>query len=103
MGGPNEWTAEDRAKVLARTIEKRLQCPECGTRRDEWDPKRGGHRQAYTAISDMCHGCRISGEAYSGATKDNPNIHGIKVHLEPTVNHPQYRPSLKPKKVNPSR
>lgn len=99
MGGPNVWTAEDRNKVLARIIEKRLQCPDCGTRRDEFDPKKGGHWQAYQATTDQCHGCRISEEAYLSATKNNDQ-RGIKVRLEPTKFHP-YDPLRQ--KVKPSR
>lgn len=32
-------------------------CPNCGTRPAEWDPAKGGHKDAYAATGRMCMGC----------------------------------------------
>ena len=92
LGGKDEWGPEDRAKVLAWYIEQVLTCSECGTQQAEWDPKQGGHLQAYDVKSWACNGCRLSQEVYSSTMKDNPDLHGIKVRLVPTRNHPYSAP-----------
>jgi hypothetical protein len=76
---------------MAWYIEKALACPMCGTRKDEWDPQQGGHLHAFEAKSWICHGCRITQEVTSTAHKDNPDLHGIKVRLQPTKFHPSYK------------
>jgi hypothetical protein len=57
LGGPARWTDEDREKALAWAELDRQTCNRCGTRDEEWDPARGGHRRAYTFEPDICPGC----------------------------------------------
>lgn len=63
-------------------------CSDCGSRADEFDPKKGGHWQALTADVYTCHGCRLAQEALSSRTKDAPDLKGQKVRLQPTIYHP---------------
>jgi hypothetical protein len=57
LGGPPRWTQQDREKALAWAELDRQTCNRCRTRDEEWDPARGGHRQAYTFEPDVCPGC----------------------------------------------
>lgn len=57
LGGPPAWTDEDRDKALAWSERERQTHHKCGTRRDEWDPDRGGRRDAYDYLPDVCPGC----------------------------------------------
>lgn len=50
------WDKLDRDKAIVHYIRKRETCT-CGTRPDEWDPKRGGSRDAYRADFAECPGC----------------------------------------------
>lgn len=79
-------------KVLAWIIERAAACPDCGTRLEEWDPKKGGHRQAYQAMARVCPGCLQSEAVWEDVHKQKSK--GMKVRLEPTVFHPQYRPKI---------
>lgn len=80
-------------KVLAWVIEKGAACPDCGTRLEEWDPKKGGHRQAYAAVTFRCPGCMQSEAVWTDIHKQDHH-EGIKVRLEPTIFHPQHRPKI---------
>ena len=53
LGGPVDWTAQDREKALALHRFKASLCPcGCGTERSEWDPEQGGHEEAYIGQID---------------------------------------------------
>lgn len=54
LGGPDAWTPEDRAKVVAFGMEKSMRCNMCGTADWEWeeDP------YAYEAVQSLCYGCQ---------------------------------------------
>lgn len=62
-----------------------MECHNCGTRLEEWNPKEGGDRQAYVAQTYLCPGCtQIGGkydDAMKSARKGDANPHGIKVRL----------------------
>lgn len=51
------WSDSDRDKALWQHIRSRQACQGCGTRPDEWDPDKGGSRQAYRAVALQCEGC----------------------------------------------
>lgn len=53
LGGPNQWTPEDRAKALAYLMEKGERCGLCGTAAWEWQE----NRRAYSPVEHMCPGC----------------------------------------------
>lgn len=71
LGGPNRWTALDRAKALWWHIREQERCGSCGTRKAEWDEARGGHRHAYQAVHDLCPGCEAKGKGEKTLPKDN--------------------------------
>lgn len=54
LGGPDEWTPEDRAKVVAYSIEKSMRCTMCGTA--DWEWEEDGY--AYEAVQQVCFGCQ---------------------------------------------
>lgn len=51
------WSQADRDKAVWQYIRARQTCGGCGTRRDEWDPAKGGHPAAYIAHTERCEGC----------------------------------------------
>jgi hypothetical protein len=53
------WSASDRSKALWWYVRDRDTCGKCGTRPEEWDPKRGGRRWAYYAQIRTCAGCEV--------------------------------------------
>jgi hypothetical protein len=72
------WDQDDQDKALAWEAERRAHCPDCGTRRDEWDPDRGGDRYAYLAVDYRCLGC----ESLEQAQRDRDQTQlGMKVAL----------------------
>ena len=52
-----KWSADDRDKAIAQHVRSRTACDRCGTRAEEWDEERGGHRRAYYAVETRCLGC----------------------------------------------
>lgn len=82
LGGDGSWSALDREKALAWREWQRWSCGECGTRPDDWDPGRGGHRDAYIADTVRCPGCeRIAQER--DLVPDGRPGYGVKVALLP--------------------
>lgn len=74
------WSDDDQDKALAWQLEQRLCCGRCGTRRDEWDPERGGDRNAYVADVTRCSGCEVLDQAQRDlATMED--THGVKIGL----------------------
>ncbi|MGH3097892.1 MAG: hypothetical protein ACRDMV_18070 [Streptosporangiales bacterium] len=75
------WEASDRDKAIWWHIRQREACPSCGTRRDEWDPKKGGRTDAYVASARRCHGC----EAVAKHREQLPDGigHGVQIVLKP--------------------
>lgn len=51
------WSKLDRDKAIWHRIRVAGTCRTCGTHPDEWDPKKGGHRAAFTAEVHLCPGC----------------------------------------------
>jgi hypothetical protein len=66
-------------------VEKRISCHNCGTRLEEWDPKKGGHLQAYVAEAYFCPGCGQIGRVHESAIKEVRRSKGpemaVKVRL----------------------
>lgn len=56
-----DWSRPDREKAVWWHLRQAEACPSCGTRAEEWDPKRGGDRNAYSAVLHRCRGCEVSG------------------------------------------
>lgn len=81
------WSEMSRNSAIAWQIEQSLSCDGCGTRREEWDEKRGGSRNAYHAETFRCPGCRRIEEAYhdahDSAKRAQQSTYGIKVRLLP--------------------
>ena len=84
--GDGTWTDLDRRKALAYAAYKRMLCPTCGTRPEEWDEAAGGAEDAYTAISHRCIGCQILTDKQTTIPQGDEG-HGVKVLLIPTSVH----------------
>ncbi len=81
-----EWDEDDQAKALVWLEEKYLKCPDCGTRRDESDPKLGGSLNAYHVERFTCYNCKNIEEAYADERKKTSKKQiraGFKVRLIP--------------------
>ncbi len=72
LGGPQVWTVEDRDKAIWWQHRKACTCGSCGTRPEEWDPKLGGHRQAYAVSEQICGGCEVLQRAQDQQGQDTP-------------------------------
>src|SRR4051812_40774097 len=73
-----EWEPEDRAKVVAYSLEEASRCSLCGTARWEWDE----NRYAYTAVDEFCQGC-YQKSAFSD--QESKSLPGTNVKLVPTT------------------
>jgi hypothetical protein len=62
------WSDDDRAKAIWTYIRERTTCSQCGTRAEEWDPAKGGHRRAYIATVETCRGCQAMKTRENGLT-----------------------------------
>lgn len=77
------WSSDDRDKAIWQYIRERQACQACGTRRDEWDETRGGHRYAYAAEKTRCRGCELIEAARATVTDED----GKGVHVSLVPNH----------------
>ncbi len=81
--------------VTSWLIEKALRCPDCGTYYEEWDEKKGGHRQAYYAKLQFCMGCKAKEDAYGAVRENNRDndraTHGLQMDLERNEDAPGLR------------
>ncbi|GLY81834.1 hypothetical protein [Actinoallomurus iriomotensis] len=76
------WSQDDRDKAIWTWLRERQTCSSCGTRPDEWDPKRGGDRRAYVAQVEICRGCQAVQARNAGLTEDQRHG-GAHVVLRP--------------------
>lgn len=69
------WARSDRDKAVWWYTRQRETCS-CGTRPDEWNEEKGGHRVAYVAKIRQCPGC-VETERTREAreVKDNRGMH----------------------------
>lgn len=72
------WSAGDRDKSIWWHLRQQETCPSCGTRAEEWDPERGGHRVAYVARPERCHGCAAKQQVEESL---DPKQDGRGVHV----------------------
>lgn len=85
LGGPAVWTQQDRDKAIWHAKYKAERCGSCGTHPDEWDPKKGGDRQAYAAVETRCAGCAAlekQQELYESRAKEE-RVRGVHIVLRP--------------------
>ncbi|MEV8636511.1 hypothetical protein AB0395_33175 [Streptosporangium sp. NPDC051023] len=75
------WSADDRDKALWQHQRARQTCPDCGTRRAEWDERVGGHRHAYIPVKQRCRGCEVVAAMRSSITPKDGR--GVYIELRP--------------------
>ena len=79
------WKPEDQDAALQWQARRSQTCSGCGTHPDEWNPKAGGHRQAYVPVLEMCPGCYArDGKADTDEAKGAGP--GLRVTLRPNPN-----------------
>ncbi|MFE3636102.1 TFIIB-type zinc ribbon-containing protein [Streptomyces sp. NPDC059168] len=88
LGGDGRWSDLDRAKALAWAEWQRSVCPECHTRLEEWDHKRGGDPHAYVTDTLRCPGCELIEQERDHVPQDRSG-YGVKIQLLP---RDQYKP-----------
>lgn len=57
-----EWDQVDRDKAIWWQIRQSEVCTNCGTREADWDPGRGGNRNAFKPEIRRCRGCEVKGQ-----------------------------------------
>lgn len=77
---------------MAVMIEDALTCQDCGTREEEWDPKRGGEIDAYYAHSRICEGCKRTQEKSAALAEEAKQygaslLEGVKINLMPKLEY----------------
>lgn len=78
-----DWDKDDRDKAIWWHVRQRSACRMCGTRREEWDERQGGHRHAYLAELDRCPGCEQIEQLQSSIADDHTVGKGVRVILRP--------------------
>lgn len=73
-----EWDPEDRAKVMAFSMESSQRCQMCGTAPWEWEQ----NKFAFTAMDEFCQGCYQ--KSIFGDTQGS-SLPGTNVKLVPTT------------------
>ncbi|MFE2179049.1 hypothetical protein [Streptomyces sp. NPDC059455] len=86
LGGDGRWSELDRAKALAWAERQRAVCPECHTRLEEWDRKRGGDPHAYVTDTLRCPGCELIEQERDHVPTDRSG-YGVKIQLLPRTLH----------------
>jgi len=88
------WTQLDRDKALWHAAWKALICTSCGTHPDEWDPKKGGARDAFIAVQHRCHGCAATEQAQAAMERDKQQQtqRGVRI----TLRRPKPAAGVKP-------
>lgn len=77
------WDDDDRDKAIWHHIWQRQTCRTCGTREEEWDESRGGHRYAYVAEKRRCRGCEMREAAQETVTpEDGRGVHIVMLRNE---------------------
>jgi hypothetical protein len=76
-----EYSADDRDKAIWFYLRKRQTCQSCGTRPDEWDPEKGGHRAAYLPQIRTCQGCVVIERTREAPQLQSPGARGMSVGL----------------------
>ncbi|MEU8279567.1 hypothetical protein ACFYOK_29375 [Microbispora bryophytorum] len=75
------WDRDDRDKAIALWLRKRLTCPKCQTRPEEWDESRGGSRTAYVPDVDRCRGCEVQEAFDASLGPDERKELGRGIHI----------------------
>lgn len=72
---------DDRDKAIWQYIRERQTCSHCGTRPDEWDPDKGGSRNAYVGTIHRCQGCVVIERTEEAPQFQGINARGLRAGL----------------------
>lgn len=76
------WPDSDRDKAIWIWLRERSACSSCGTRPDEWEPAKGGHRRAYRADLEICRGCQALDARSKALTEKQRGESGLQLVLK---------------------
>ena len=77
------WPTVDQDKAVAYERWLAGVCAGCGTRAEDWDPDRGGHRYAYTAEVMTCAGCAVRDDLRHQLAESEDERGGQYIRLVP--------------------
>jgi hypothetical protein len=73
-----EWSGEDRDKLVAYLVNEGDRCSQCGTKESEWEQ----NRFAYVAETHLCMGCYITdAENENNRDSEGKSMPGTTVKL----------------------
>lgn len=81
LGGAPVWTQQDRDKAIWLAAHEGEICRSCGTHPDEWDPAKGGSRNAYVAVLHRCAGCAATEQRQEALAAEKSKDRGTTVIL----------------------
>lgn len=90
------WDSADQDAALAWAERERETCRDCGTHRDDWDPKHGGHRAAYVGQAYICEGCKTREATDASLKEARKRLRGVRVRLARNLSLPMWRPWRSP-------
>lgn len=76
------WPIDSQEAALWWQARQRETCQGCGTHPSEWDPKQGGHRQAYVPRVVLCPGC-MARDSLASTEQAKQAGHGARIALYP--------------------
>jgi len=74
------WADHDQDAALAWQAHEARRCPHCGTHPDDWNPDKGGRRDAFHGQVVICPGCQQI-ESSREREPDAGNLHGARIIL----------------------
>lgn len=86
LGGDATWSEMDRVKVVAYRMVRAEECPNCGTRPDQWVDAEGRRLNPFAADMIRCEGCARVEELQAQLDKDSGSKitrRGVRVALVP--------------------
>lgn len=84
------WDSDDRNKAIAWHVFQSEACSHCCTRAEDWDPTRGGRRDAYLAEIRDCPGCAVTESATQTLrARQEQGQAGLRLVLRPNLAGPE--------------
>lgn len=77
------WDTHDQEAALLWQAHEARRCGQCRTHPWDWNPDKGGRRQAYTAEVVQCPGCAAVAVALDQHQKVLSSVKGMMVRLRP--------------------
>ena len=92
LGGPNEWTAEDRGKVHSYRIRENERCLQCGQFSGDWqDPEtlRPLDDPPAEPIFYYCEPCMVAADKKEELPEDDPRKPALSLRWQTSAPRPE--------------